>query len=449
MGFKKSLVMILTSITLIFIYFDVGLAIPPVYRTVLSNHLTVIVCEEHSLPIVSVQLMFDAGSVKDPDGLEGLSYITARSMLLGTKRRTALDISKEIDFIGASINILPGNETTILSMKVLKKDIRKGINMFLDILTEPSFPSNEIEREIEKTLGLIESINENPGEIAAREFQKRLYEGTRYGHPIEGTKESIIKIKRDNVLDFYKRYYRMEKAILVIVGDITPQEAKEALLDPLEKIPNIQIKETEQTVRYNDKKYLFVIDRDVSQANIILGHAGITRNNPDYYAISVLNQIFGSGGLSSRLTEEVRNKRGLAYSVYGYFDARKHTGSFQIIMQTKNASAKDAIFISIEEMKNIREKMVSDNELESAKKYLIGSFPLRIDTQAKLGSFLLQVEYYGLGIDYPEKYPTLIKSITREEILRVAKKYIKPEHLLIVVVANKKEAGLDEDINSK
>ncbi|MCX8021941.1 MAG: insulinase family protein, partial [Syntrophorhabdaceae bacterium] len=150
-------------------------------------------------------------------------------------------------------------------------------------------------------------------------------------------------------------------------------------------------------------------------------------------------------GFASRLMEEIRNKRGLAYSVYGYFDADKHTGSFQIVMQTKNESAKKAISILIEEMNRIRETFVTEVELERAKRYLIGSFPLRLDTQAKLASFLLRIEYHGLGLDYPERYPELIKSVTREDILRVAKKYIKPEQLLIVMVGNKKEAMIDGD----
>ena len=156
-----------------------------------------------------------------------------------------------------------------------------------------------------------------------------------------------------------------------------------------------------------------------------------------------MNYILGGGGFSSRLVEEIRNKRGLAYSVASFFDPGKYPGSFQISLQTKNSSAREAIALSLQGVERIRKELVSEKELEGAKKYLIGSFPMRLNTQAKLTNFLTQVEYYGLGLDYPEKYPSLIRSITREEVLRVAKKYLHPKNLILVVVANLKESGME------
>jgi zinc protease len=156
-----------------------------------------------------------------------------------------------------------------------------------------------------------------------------------------------------------------------------------------------------------------------------------------------MNYILGGGGFSSRLVVEIRNKKGLAYSVASYFDPGKYPGSFQIALQTKNSSAREAIAISIQEMERIQKELVSEKELEGAKKYLIGSFPMRFDTQGKLTNFLTQVEYYGLGLNYPEKYPSLIQSVTREEVLRVARKYLHPKKYVLVIVANLKEAGME------
>jgi zinc protease len=141
--------------------------------------------------------------------------------------------------------------------------------------------------------------------------------------------------------------------------------------------------------------------------------------------------------------EEIRNKRGLAYSVASFFDPGKYPGSFQILLQTKNASAKEAIFLSRQQMERIRQELVSEKELEGAQKYLVGSFPMRLDTQGKLANFLTQVEYYGLGLDYPQKYPNLIRAVTREEVLRVAKTYLQPEKYILVIVANLKEAEME------
>jgi zinc protease len=156
-----------------------------------------------------------------------------------------------------------------------------------------------------------------------------------------------------------------------------------------------------------------------------------------------MNYILGGGGFSSRLVETIRNRRGLAYSVASFFDPGKYPGSFQIALQTKNSSAREAIALSFQEMERIQVELVSEKELEGAKRYLIGSFPMRLDTQGKLANFLTQVEFYGLGPDYPEKYPTLIQSVTREEVLRVAKKYLHPKNTILVVVANLKEAGME------
>jgi zinc protease len=156
-----------------------------------------------------------------------------------------------------------------------------------------------------------------------------------------------------------------------------------------------------------------------------------------------MNYILGGGGFSSRLVEEIRIKRGLAYSVMSYFDAGKYPGSFQIVLQTKNSSAREAISIALQQMERIRKDSVSDKELEGAKKYLIGSFPLRLDTQGKLASFITAVEYHGLGFDYASRYPSLIQSVTKEDVLRVAQKYLFPEKTILVVVGNLKEAGLE------
>jgi zinc protease len=197
------------------------------------------------------------------------------------------------------------------------------------------------------------------------------------------------------------------------------------------------------TVAFAKERKMIKIDRGITQANIVLGHAGISRDNPNFYPFTVMNYILGSGGFSSRLVEEIRIKRGLAYSVTSYFDAAKYPGSFQIVLQTKNSSAREAISIALQQMERIRKESVSEKELEGAKKYLIGSFPMRLDTQGKLAGFLTQVEYYDLGLDYAKKYPVLIRSVTREDVLRVAKKYLHTKNTILVVVANLKEAGME------
>jgi zinc protease len=418
-------------------------AMPPVQRTVLLNGLILLVCEERSLPFVTIQFLINSGSWKDPQGEEGLSYLAARGLLLGTTKHKVTTIHEELDFMGASLSSSSGRDYATLSLQVLKKDLDKGWNLFMEVLTQSTFPVEEIKREVEKTLAAIQSAEDQPDEVAEKEFQKSLFLNSPYGHPVEGTKESLPHITQEAIVGFYRSYYHPNNAILTIVGDISTEEVKTKLLPSLAKWPMAEIPKTPFKTSFAKEPKTVKIDRGITQANIIIGHAGVSRDNPDYYALVVMNYLLGGGGFSSRMVEEIRNKRGLAYSVASFFDTGKYPGSFQIVLQTKNSSAREAIALSVQEMEQIRKELISEKELDGAKKYLIGSFPMRLNTQGKLTNFLTQVEYYGLGLDYPEKYPSLIQSITREEVLRVAQKYLHPKNTILVIVANLNEAGME------
>jgi len=419
------------------------LAMPPVQRTVLPNRLVLLVCEEHSLPFITLQLLIDAGSRQDPPGQEGLSYMTARGLLLGTSRRNVTAINEELDFMGAGLSASAGRDYTTVVLRVLKKDFDKGLDLLMDALTQPTFPEDEIRREVEKTLAAIQSQEDQPDEVAEKAFQRGLFLATPYAHPVQGTKESISRLSREALVTFYRTYYHPNNSILTVAGDIRDDEIKAKILPRFTAWPTSDIPNVPFVAAYAKEARVTKIDRKITQANIILGHGGVSRNNPDYYALTVMNYILGGGGFSSRLVEEIRDKRGLAYSVTSYFDPGKYPGAFQIVLQTKNTSAREAISLSLQEMKRMQNERVSEKELEAAKKYLVGSFPMRLDTQGKLVNFLTQVEYYGLGLDYVDTYPSLIQSVTREDVLRVAKTYLRPEAALLVVVADLKETGMD------
>jgi zinc protease len=189
-------------------------------------------------------------------------------------------------------------------------------------------------------------------------------------------------------------------------------------------------------------KKVIKIDRDLTQANIVLGHIGISRENPDYYAVSVMNYILGGGGFSSRLMQSIRDSMGLAYDVHSFFRPYKESGTFEIGVQTKNESAQIALDEISKQLERIRKEHVSDEELSEAKSYLTGSFSRRLDTNRKIADFLASVEFYNLGDDYVKKYADYINAVTKEDVLRVAQKYLDPEQYILVVVANQKKAVL-------
>lgn len=409
-------------------------------RTVLNNGLVLLTSEQRALPMVSIELLIDAGSRNEPAHQAGLANLASTLLTHGTQKRSATQISEALDFMGASLSAGAGEDVSTVSLTVLKKDLAAGLELLAEILTQSNFPQPEIDRQKQAVIASIRAREEDPGAVAATAFAAALFPKSPYGRPVEGTEASVKGLQQKSLQEFYKRNYRPNRTIIAVVGDVAEQEIAQALNKALKgwvkgtpgtkPVPPAEIGKA-QTVR---------ISKDLTQANIVLGHDGVVRDNPDYYAIQVMNYIMGGGGFSSRVMDSIRNERGLAYSVYSYFGAEKSHGSFQFVMQTKNETAFDAIQIAKEEMSRMREQQVSEAELNDAKDYLTGSFPLRFDTNRKVASFLAQVEYYELGLDYPERYAELIRKVTRDDVLRVAKQYLHPEELTVVVVANPKKS---------
>ncbi len=410
-------------------------------RAALDNGMVLLTSEQRALPIVSIELLIDAGSRYDEPERDGLANLTARLVTYGTQRRNAVQISDALDFIGASLSAKASDDLVNVSLTVLKKDLPTGLELLADILTSSVFPQEELDRQKQAIIAAIRAREENPGDIAQRRFNAALYPESPYGRPVEGTESSVKSLEQKNVKEFYERYYRPNRSIMAVVGDVSQQEMIEALNRALRSWRKgepggqllIPLKAgVSQVIR---------VDRDLTQANIIMGHDGVARGNPDYYAIQVMNYILGGGGFSSRAMDSVRNQRGLAYSVYSVFQSEKSHGNFEFIMQTKNETAHEAIRIVRDEIHRMREQRVTERELNDAKNYLTGSFPLRLDTDRKVASFLAQVEFFQLGLDYPVRYAELIKKVTPEDIERVAKRYLQPDRLVTVIVGNQKKIG--------
>ena len=410
-------------------------------RSVLGNGMILLTSEQRALPMVSIELLIDAGSRHDMPKQEGLANLTARLLTYGTQRRTALQISETLDFIGAGLSAGCGEDLATVSMTVLKKDLATGLELLADVLTLSTFPQEEIDRQKQSIIASIKAREENPGDIAQRRFAAALYPQSPYGRPVEGSEASVKGLEQQSLRAFYERYYRPNRTILSVVGDISHQEIARALNEAFRSWPKGEPATAPVAPSKVGTGETLRVNKELTQANIILGHEGVGRENPDYYAIQVMNYILGGGGFSSRTLDSIRNERGLAYSVYSYFSAEKGHGTFELVMQTKNETALEAIRIAKAEIRRMREELVTEQELSDAKDYLTGSFPLRFDTNRKVANFLAQVEYFQLGLDYPERYADFIKKVTREDVQHVAQKYLKPETLITVIVANQKKIG--------
>ena len=410
-------------------------------RAVLDNGLVLLTSQQRSLPMVSIELLMDGGSRYDDANQEGVANLVARLLTYGTKRRSALQISDTVDFIGASLSASCGEDVASISLTILKKDLDTGLDLLADILMASTFPQEEIDRQKQAVIAGIRAREESPGSIAQRRFAAALYPQSPYGRPVEGNETSVKAISQASLQEFYQRFYRPNRAIVAVVGDISQDEIIQALNQSLRSWAKGEPRGKPLVPSTIGAAQVIRVNKDLTQANIILGQEGVGRENPDYYAIQVMNYILGGGGFSSRAMDAIRNERGLAYSVYSYFSAERGRGTFELVMQTKNETALEAIHLAQTEIRRIREESVTDQELSDAKDYLIGSFPLRLDTNRRVASFLVQVEFYQLDLDYAEHYGDLIRNVTREDVERVARQYLHPEKLITVVVGDQKKIG--------
>ena len=413
-------------------------------RMVLKNGAVLLVSPQHQLPMVTMAIAFDAGSRRDPKGKAGLAALTASCLTLGTKTMTAQQFNQKVDFMGSSVSVGAGLDYAEGGLTSLKKYENQTLDLLAAALTEPALRKAEILRKRGERVAAIKSAQQQSSYVAGVAFRKALFGDTPYGHPTEGTAASVAKLTPADVRAFYHQYYKIGSAVIAVVGDVDSKKIEDKLNSDFASIAG---KAPPQTPLAAPKVapgiHPTLINRNVVQATLILGSGGIARSNPDYYRVQVMNYILGGGGFASRLMQIVRSKKGLTYGISSGFEADKFPGSFTVVTQTKNRSSNQALRLILQQLRRIQEHPVSDAELASAKKYLVGSFPLKIDRQGSIAEFLLGIQLYGLRLDYAQRYPKLIDAVTKADIERVARKYIHPDAMLLVAVGNQAEAKIN------
>jgi len=411
-------------------------------RLVTKNGLTILLLERKALPFITVHTAIKAGSYFDPGDFPGLANITAELLTEGTSRRSSSEISEEIDFLGGSLSSGGGIDFSSASLTVLSKDREKGFELLADILINPSFPQEEIERAKSQIKAGIISKEDDPSTVATEKFNEILFDSHPYSRPAEGGMEAVDSIRREEIVSFHNKFYRPNNTIMAVVGDIEEKEIHRLLS---KFFGNWEKKKTEFSVAKEvaqvKSRRVEIVDKNITQANIELGHLGMKRDNPDFYAAYVMNYILGGGGFVSRLVSEIRDNQGLVYSVYSYFNPLKDKGPFKVALQTKNESASEAINEVVRQLEDIKKNGISQKELRDAKDHLIGSFPLKFTTNSKIASYLTYIEIHDLGLDYLDRFPEIIENLTLKDVNMAAKKYIDPENYLLVVVGNKDRVG--------
>jgi zinc protease len=413
---------------------------PEPERLVLDNGMVVYLLEDHELPLITLNAMIRTGTWLDPADKVGLAALTGALMRTGGSARMSADeVDDELERMAATISISFGKESGSASLDVLKKDFPRGLQIFADLLRAPAFEANRVELARLQAIEGIRRRQDNPGSVAAREFAKLLYGPT---HPSarEGTVESVKAITRDDLVAFHRATVQPNGIILGVTGDFDKTTVLAMLREvfgdwpkgavPILSIPDVAPGEAAAAaVRF--------ISKDTSQTHVRMGHLSIKETDPDYVALAIVNDILGGGSFRSRLFNDVRTKRGLAYSVGSTFRAGSHDqGMWYVRAETKLPSTQEVVNRFVANIERLRQEPVADAELEEAKEAYVNSFVFSFTSAASIVSRFMDLEYDGLPKDWLQQIRDKVVKLTKEDILRAAQKHLHPERLRLLAVGS-------------
>ena len=409
-------------------------AAPLAHREVLPNGIVLLVAERPAVPIVAVRLLTRAGAAFDPDDRAGLANLTSAVLTRGTAKRTGPEIDSAIEFVGGSLEAAAGRDGLTVALAVQKKDFSLGLDLLSEIVLSPTFPAAEVARKVAEIQAAIQRSQEDPGTLATRALSRLVYPNHPYGRPVEGTRESVARLTRDDVVKFYGRHARPDATVVAVVGAVTVDEARREIIArlgswarPSDPPPSITPPTTAMTPREE------TIKRELTQSTLMFGRRAVRQTDPDYFPLSVASYVLG-GGSASRLYTRVREESGLAYAVHSWVSPARYGAAFAVSAQTRTAEAPKVVAMIREELTRMTREQVSNRELSLAKQYLIGSFPFRLDTSSKVADFLAAVEDQGLGLDYADRYKERIGRVTAKDVQDVAGKFFPPASFSLVTV---------------
>lgn len=413
-------------------------AAPLAHREVLPNGIVLLVAERPAVPIVAVRVLARAGAAFDPDDRRGLANLTGSVLTRGTAKHTGPEIDSAIEFVGGSLEAGAGRDSLTVSLSVQKKDLTLGLDLVSEVVLSPAFPQAEVTRKMSAIQAAIKRSEEDPGTVAARALSRLVFPGHAYGAPVEGTRESVARLTRDDVVKFYQEHVRPDTTVVAVVGAVTVDEARREIsarfgswTRPGAPPPSVAPAATPASPREE------VITRELTQSTIMFGRQAIQQTDPDYFPLAVASYVLG-GGSASRLYARVRDEAGLAYAVYSWISPSRYGASFAVSAQTRTAEAQKVVAMVRAELARMAREPVAERELTLAKQYLIGSFPLRLDTSGKVADFLVGIEDRGLGLDYADRYKERIGRVTARDVQRVAAEYFPPGTFGLVIVGETK-----------
>lgn len=410
------------------------------YRTVLPNGMVVIVQENHSNPTVAVSGYIKAGSYFDTKEKSGTAILVADMVGRGTKTRSAFDLAKQVEYVGANVDTSAEVESMNFGAKSLTKDFPLILDILADELRNATFPQDQFEKAVSERASALEQSKESPESMAYSAFYNSVFPE---GHPyheltVDQAQQELKNITLSDLASFYNSYYRPDATIITIVGDVTGPQATEMVekyfgdwgasgTTPAIDIPTIQPQA--------QAKKIVIPMADKSEVDVLYGYAlGIKRSDPDFYALRVMNQVLGGGGaLGSILGDEIREKRGLVYNVYSTFDATLGAGPWYVSLGTNPKNADQAIKVLRTEIERMKKNGVPKDKFVQARNFIVGVFPVALETNEGVARTLLNAEFYGLGMDYLQNYSKIYRSVTLDQVNAAAKKHLNSNNGTLVI----------------
>lgn len=414
----------------------------PHQKIVLKNGLTVLLLEKHGVPLVDIAAIVKTGAAGDPEGEAGLAATTAQLLRKGTKSRSAQQFSSDLDFIGGSFSANAGPDFTSITAEFLSKDIDKGLNLFADAVLHPTFPQNETDKLLAQNIDTVKASKDDPQQVIGEYYDAYLFGANPYGHPREGDENSLKRIRREGVVNFYQANYGPQNTILAVAGEFNGAELRKKLEETLGNWSGAPAKmaAVPAFAEVKGKRLLLVDKPDATQMYFAIGNVGIKRNDPDRVACYVVNTLFG-GRFTSELNEALRVESGYTYGAFSFFDERKAAGVFEISSFTKNETTIPAIDLALKVLHKLHEEGVTAEQLKSAKSFIKGQFPPTIETSQQLARLIASNEFYGLDDSEINELEARVDAVTPEIARQMIQKHFPEDNLVFVLIGNASAIG--------
>ena len=411
-------------------------AILPIQNWQTSTGARVYFVESHQLPMLDVSIDFAAGSGRDTPAKSGLASLTRHMLSLGADGLSEDEIAEKFADVGAQLDGRFDQDRAGVTLRTLSsaRERDQALDVLSRVVQLPEFPGKVLDREKIRLVAMLKEAATKPESIAEHAFYSLLYGSHPYALRTSGEVDSVEPLKREDLVQFYRAYYNANNAVVAIIGDVSRETAQEIAEKLTAKLPEAAAPPALPQVSSPTQAQNREIPHPATQSHILLGYPGMKRGDPDYFALYVGNYILGGGGFSSRFVEQVRQKRGLAYSVYSYFIPLKEQGPFQIGLQTKKEQADEALKVVRETLRDFIAKGPTEQELKAAKQNLVGGFPLRIDSNRKILEYLAVIGFYRLPLTYLDDFVPRVGKVTVAQIKSAFQRRVNPDDMVTIIV---------------